>query len=83
MAAPHSTDLSVSNLTCRSSEHRIVPLEVVGTGLYILVMFVVAKRVDGSGSRVTRRNIDTVALPLASLQGRHVGTLTIQGGATC
>jgi hypothetical protein len=83
MAAPHSTDLSVPNPTCRSSASHIVPVELVGTGLYILMMFVVKKRVDGTGTRVTSRHIDTVALPLASLEGRHAGTWSTQGGAKC
>jgi len=56
-------------------------MELVGTGLYILMMFIVQQRLDGLGTRVIRRNIDTVALPLTSLQGRHTGTLLMQGGA--
>lgn len=67
MAARHSTDLSVPNLTCKSSASHIVPVELNGTGLYILLMFIVQKRKDGSGYRLIFRNIDTVALPLPLL----------------
>lgn len=65
MAAPHSTDLSVTN----SPSKCIVPTELVGTGLYILMEFIVLKRVDGGGYKVRSRNICTVALPLTSLKG--------------
>lgn len=81
MAAPHSTDLSVTNPTCRSSAAQTVPVELVGTGLYILMMCKIQRRRDGSGMRVMHSNICTVALPLAALEGRLHGMRSLQGGA--
>jgi len=81
MAAQHYTDSPVPNQISSSPAAQTVPFELVGTGLYILMMCQIQRRHDGSGVRIVRNEICTVALPLAALDRPVQGAHSLQGGA--
>jgi len=81
MAAPHYTGSPVPNQISSSPAAKTVPFELVGTGLYVLMMCKIQRRRDGSGVRIVRSEICTVALPLAALRWPALDAHSLQGGA--